>query len=110
MIPIGEKPMPRSTCIALLWLASTTPAQIPEPILLKAARLYDGAADTAVTPGRVLVRDGKIAAAGNTEIEAPDARVLDFGDATLCPGFIDCHVHLVYDSGTDWTKDAMDGL
>jgi imidazolonepropionase-like amidohydrolase len=103
--------MSRSSAAALCLFVTTLAAQTPpEPLLLKAARLYDGKSDAVVSPGRVSVREGRIVAAGSEEIDPAGARVIDLGDATLCPGFIDCHVHVVYDSGTDWSKDAMDGL
>jgi N-acetylglucosamine-6-phosphate deacetylase len=43
----------------------------------------------------VLVDDGVIAAVGQrSEIEIPsNARVKDFGDAILAPGFVDLHIH-----------------
>jgi predicted amidohydrolase YtcJ len=53
-------------------------------------------------PGRrasaVLVRDGRIAAVGGGELaasaRAAGARVLDFGERYLSPGFVDPHAHL----------------
>jgi len=38
------------------------------------------------------------------------ASVIDLGDATLLPGFIDAHVHLTGESGDNWYADAVNGL
>ncbi len=50
-----------------------------------------------IAPGIVVVNDDKIVAAGSPDrIQAPaGARVIDLGDVTLLPGFIDCHTHII---------------
>ncbi|MCA5922768.1 N-acetylglucosamine-6-phosphate deacetylase [Curtobacterium oceanosedimentum] len=59
--------------------------------LVRAARVVDAAGSTA--DGWVLV-DGDTIAAVGTGPEAPAAdRVVDLGDATLTPGFVDLHGH-----------------
>lgn len=75
-----------------------TPAATPEPVIaLKAARLFDGKSKTLVPNGVVLVQGKKTLDAGsNLDIPA-DAQVIDLGDATLSPGFIDAHTHLTAD-------------
>ena len=67
------------------------------PVALKAARLIDGTGAAVVQNGVVVVRDGKIVSAGAaSSVDVPaGARVIDLGDATLLPGFIDAHVHLI---------------
>ena len=63
-----------------------------EPLVIRAARLFDGKSDTLQTPGLVVVEDGKIRQVGGA---APGGvRVIDLGDATLSPGFMDAHTHL----------------
>ncbi|AXK32579.1 amidohydrolase family protein [Streptomyces armeniacus] len=76
--------------------------------LLSAGRVLTAAGQAPVTDGAVLVRDGRVAAAGErAEIEAGagtgvrDLARLDFPGATLLPGLIDCHVHLAFDAGAD---------
>src|SRR5262245_865318 len=60
--------------------------------VLKAARLFDGKSDRAVSPGLVVVTNNKITAIGGT---APaGAEIIDLGDATLLPGLMDAHTHL----------------
>jgi imidazolonepropionase-like amidohydrolase len=83
---------------ALLLLASTAQAQ---PILLKAARLFDVTAGVIVTPGAVLVDGDRIIAAGAHVTPPAGARTIDLGDATLMPGLIDAHVHLFLHPGEE---------
>ena len=39
-----------------------------------------------------------------------DAQVIDFGDATLSPGFIDAHTHLSGLYSDNYTQGTVDGL
>ena len=78
--------------------------------VLKAARLFDGKSNALVKPGAVLVSDGKIVAAGSSVSAPPDAEVIDLGDATLLPGFIDAHTHLTSMYSEDYKQNTLDGL
>jgi imidazolonepropionase-like amidohydrolase len=78
--------------ISLLFCAGTLAAQ-SNTYVLKAARLFDGASAQLSTPGIVVVSDGRIQSVGNGSAPA-GATVIDLGDATLLPGFIDAHTHL----------------
>lgn len=77
----------------LLPLALAAQSQSPAKQALKAARLIDGKTDTAVSNVVVVVESGKITAIGH-EVP-PGATVIDLGDATLLPGLIDAHTHLL---------------
>src|SRR4051794_12219422 len=66
-------------------------------IALKAARLFDGKAKALVTNGVVIIQGKKIVDAGSNLPVPPDAQVIDLGDATLSPGFMDGHSHLTLD-------------
>jgi len=48
-----------------------------------------------VSPGVVLVEDGRITAAGSRQaVSIPSgARIVDAGDGVIAPGFIDIHIH-----------------
>ena len=87
---------------------SATPAN--KTIVLKAARMYDGKGDALVKPGVVVVADGKITAAGPTASVPAGAEVIDLGDATLLPGFIDAHTHLTGMYSDDWKQATLDRL
>src|SRR5215468_12123078 len=79
-----------------------------QPIVLKAARLFDGRGDKVTSPALVVVQDGRITQIGGS---APaGAQVIDLGDATLLPGFIDAHTHLSGESTDNWLKDRFDGM
>ena len=78
--------------------------------VLKAARLFDGKSNTLVKPGVVVVTDGKIAGTGSSASLPTEAEVLDLGDATLLPGFIDAHTHLTMTYSEDYARAALDAL
>ena len=53
-------------------------------------------------------RGTKIVAAG-TDVSIPaGTEVIDLGDATLSPGFIDAHTHLTGESTDDWKQGFVD--
>ncbi len=92
-------------------LAASTVAAAPAPkkpataILLKAARVFTSTSETPLAPGTVLVEGDRIAAVG-ANLSAPSgARVVDLGDATLLPGFIDAHVHMSAQMSDEWYRD-----
>jgi imidazolonepropionase-like amidohydrolase len=87
-------------------------AQKPESktVVLKAARLFDGRSNSLVTPGIVVVANGKISASGANAAVPAGSEVIDLGDATLLPGFIDAHTHLTGMYTTDYKQSALDGL
>ena len=64
------------------------------PVVLKAARMFDGKSDRVVSPGLVVVDAGKIVAVGADAKIPTGAQTVDLGDATLLPGFMDAHTHL----------------
>lgn len=87
-------------------LLTSIPAQQPgapgEPsgkgiIAIKAAQIIDGTGSAAIKNGVVLIKDNLITAVGPaSRVTIPsDAKVIDLGDATLMPGFIDAHTHII---------------
>jgi imidazolonepropionase-like amidohydrolase len=67
------------------------------PLLLKPARVFDGVTAEPHAGWVVLVRGERIDRVGPAaEVQAPpEARVLDLPDATLLPGLIDAHTHVL---------------
>ena len=66
-------------------------------VVLKAARLIDGTGTDPISNAIVVVTDNMITsvgAAGSVRVP-PNARVIDLGDVTLMPGFIDAHTHII---------------
>src|SRR4051812_19085919 len=95
------------TIIATVALAAPALAA-PKTTVLKAAHLFDGKADQVVSPGVVVVQDGKIVAAGARVTEPAGAEVIDLGNATLLPGLMDAHTHMTQEASGDWKKDELD--
>ncbi len=78
--------------------------------VLKAAAMFDGKSDTLVTPGLVVVTGGRIAAVGQAAAIPAGAEVIDLGDATLLPGFIDAHTHLTFPYSDDYNREELENL
>jgi len=98
--------------MAALLTGSAFAAEAPaaKPVVLKAAHLFDAAAGKIVSPGVVVVQGDKIEAVGPNAKLPDGAKVIDFGDATLTPGFMDAHVHLSEQSSDNYYKDFFDGM
>lgn len=108
----------KTKCICVLGLilcaGTSTFAQEKKPAgksyVLKAARLFDGKSNALVKPGVVVVSDGRIVAAGTSAAIPAGAEVLDLGDATLLPGFIDAHTHVTMMYREDYARAALEVL
>ena len=80
--------------------AVQTPARSAVPVtLIKAGRLLDPRTGNILAPAAVLIEDGKIKDVGApARVQAPSgAKIVDLGNATLLPGLIDSHTHLLMD-------------
>lgn len=104
-----------TAAVVLLWGASVaaqpSAAQAPaQTLVLKAARMFDATSDELRTDAVIVVRDGKIAAVGDDTPIPAGARVIDFGDATLLPGFIDAHSHLTLEPDGNYYRKRYNEL
>ena len=84
--------------------SGAAPAAAVRPVVLRAAHLFDGRSGQLVSPGVVVVQGRKIVAVGAGAPVPDGARVVDLGDATLLPGFIDAHVHIADDHDDNWAE------
>jgi imidazolonepropionase-like amidohydrolase len=94
--------------VLLAFSALAADAPPPRPIVLKAARLFDSVSGKLMEPGVVVVAGSKIQTVGGDAVAPAGAEVIDLGDATLLPGYIDAHVHLSFVASDDWYKDFFD--
>jgi imidazolonepropionase-like amidohydrolase len=84
--------------LALSFLLTTVGAQQslpPKVIAVRASRMLDVKSGSVVPNAVVLIQDDKITAAGPSLKIPAGTEVVDLGDATLLPGLIDCHTHLM---------------
>ena len=66
--------------------------------VLVCGAVFDGVSEEPGGRAEILVHDGRIAAIDRS-VEHPDgAEVIDLSERTVCPGFIDTHVHLTMDA------------
>ena len=72
---------------------------------LTAARLFDG--ERLVERPTLLIEDDRVSSVGESLSESVD--VIDLGEATILPGLVDCHQHLVFD-GQGALEDQVTGL
>ena len=89
------RPLLVALAVPLSLAAQQAPAK--GTVVIRAARLIDGSGAAPVQNGVVVVTDDRIVAAGASgSVPVPaGARVIDLGDATLLPGFIDAHTHII---------------
>jgi imidazolonepropionase-like amidohydrolase len=105
---VSQKRLGTLLLIASIWLsiAAQSPAPIgirPQPpegkgvVVLKAARLIDGTGAPPINNAMIIVSDNKISFVGPAALLdiSPPPKIIDLGDVTLLPGFIDAHTHLI---------------
>jgi len=84
-----------------IFAATQLAAQSPSPILIKAGRLLDPRSGNVLSSAAVLIENGKIKEVGPVSQVQPHvpagAKTIDLGSATLLPGLIDSHTHLLID-------------
>src|ERR1700722_5255219 len=92
-------------CIATALLSARS-----NPIVIKAARMFDGLSDRVVSPGLVVVLGEKIRGVG-AKAEIPEgSEIIDLGDATILPGFMDAHTHLTLPFDMDYREPQLEGV
>jgi imidazolonepropionase-like amidohydrolase len=88
--------------------------QSPTFTILRADRLFDGSGAPPLEAAAVLIEDGRVRSIGSqAEVRAPDgatATHLDYGEATILPGLVDAHTHMMSPGdGTPGDDVALEG-
>ncbi|PIV33756.1 MAG: amidohydrolase [Lysobacterales bacterium CG02_land_8_20_14_3_00_62_12] len=96
--------------LALAAQAETSSTAATPTIVLKAAHLFDGASGKLSAPGVLVIQGQRIIGVGAAAAIPADSRVIDLGDATLLPGYIDAHTHITFDHEDNWAKGFYEGM
>ena len=84
--------------VAVVWFSALAPiaeaAEPAQPIVLRAAYLFDAVSGQLTNGGTIVVQGDKILSLHGNQAIPANAKVIDLGDATLLPGFIDAHTHV----------------
>jgi len=77
--------------------------------LLKATQFYDSEKNVFIKDQEVLIKNNLVVDVGNQLTLPPNTEVFDFGNATITPGLIDAHTHILLDQKIDHplAVDAM---
>src|SRR6266550_98797 len=96
--------------IVILLFSAVAAGAADQTVVLKAARMFDGKSKSLIPNSVVLVQGDKIVDVGSTVTIPSDAKVIDLGDMTLSPGFMDAHTHLTSDFSGDFNKRRLEQL
>lgn len=103
--------LPATTLVFLSFACALIAAAQSGHTAIRAARLIDGKGDTVVNNAVILIENDKITAVGSSLQIPAGAKVIDLGDSTLLPGFIDAHTHLLSEmDGTNLTLQDVEML
>jgi imidazolonepropionase-like amidohydrolase len=94
-------------CVIAAFFLAVSARGADEVIAVKAARIFDGQSNALLQNGVVVVEGDKIVDAGSNLPIPSSARVIDLGDATLCPGFMDAHTHLTDDFSGNYNERRL---
>ncbi len=90
--------------LALFMLLTLTATA--ETTVIRAQRMIDVVSGRVVSPATIVVVDSYISAVNPATLPA-GAPIVDLGNVTLLPGFIDMHVHLLLESATRYRVDVI---
>lgn len=93
------------------WSGTSGSAQdAADTTVLRAARMFDAKSEQMRTDAVVVVRGGRIIGVGKDAVFPANAHVVDLGDATLLPGFIDVHSHLTLEPDENFYRKTLNEL
>jgi imidazolonepropionase-like amidohydrolase len=83
-----------SLVVALLCSISLS-AQSSKRVAVRAGKLIDGKSDQAIANALILIEDGKVTAVTAGGAAPAGVEVIDLSHATVLPGFMDLHTHVL---------------
>lgn len=94
--------------VATASAAQEPPSARPPVVVVRAARMLDVRKGSYVTNPVIVIESGRISAVGAGLPIPAGAQVVDLGSATLLPGLIDCHTHLMARRGEGVDSYTLD--
>ena len=94
----------RNAIAAALLIATSGSVAVAQTIV-RADRMLDVESGRILEDVVVVIQDGRIQSVNPSTV--PSGDVIDLGNVTLMPGFIDTHVHLTGDLEGDWFNRAV---
>lgn len=83
-------------CLMVAWLIPlSVAAQAPKRFAIRAGKLIDGKSDRAIANALILVENDRIASVTPGGSAAAGVEVIDLSRATVLPGLIDTHTHIL---------------
>ena len=80
---------------AVLFLCAAVAAQAPKRIAIRAGHLIDGKSDQPIANALILIEGNKIVSVTPGGSPPAGAELIDLSHATVLPGFIDTHTHIL---------------
>jgi imidazolonepropionase-like amidohydrolase len=105
-VPLRAGAIPK--LLGAAWLVAAAVATAHD-VVIHAGTLIDGTASDARRQVSILIRDDRISAVQPGFVQPAGAEVIDLSQATVMPGYIDCHVHISakLPSATNRTEDWL---
>ncbi|WP_165840951.1 amidohydrolase family protein [Larkinella punicea] len=92
--------------VLFLVIFTTSQAQKPKQLFIKAAKFYDSEKNVFLVNQDLLIEGDRIVAVGSGLKKPKNARLIDLGNSTVTPGLIDAHTHLLINQKI--TKDGLE--
>lgn len=87
--------LPALFCLAAPLAAPLCAQTPPTTTVIRAARMIDVRSGAVIRNAMIVVEGSRIRSAGLASAPPANAQIIDLGDATLLPGLIDAHTHLL---------------